>query len=266
MTDLKDRPTPRRLPWSRITSVLYPILAIIVTLTAWALIVHIYRIPDYLLPPPNAVFTTLRDEAPYLAKQSVTTLTEVLLGFAAATVVGILIAIAMSTWRPFEQAIYPLLVASQEVPQVAFAPILLVWFGFGITSKVIIAFLIAFFPIVVNMAVGLRSVPTELVDLAHSTRASRLLILRKIRFPFSLPYLFTGLKIAATFSVIGAVVGEFVGAGDGLGYVLVTANGRLDTALMFAAIVVLVIMGLLMYIFIVIIERLVIPWHVSQRQ
>jgi len=259
-------PRPRRrLTWQRIASVVYPMLALVLLVIIWDLVVRIFKIRDYLLPGPGAVFRTLIDEAGYLADQSVTTTQEVILGFILATVVGLLIAIAIATWRPFEQAAYPLLVASQEIPQVAFAPLLLVWFGFGITSKVIIAFLIAFFPVVVNTAVGLRSVPTELIDLARSTRASSLTILRKIRFPYALPYAFTGLKIGATFAVIGAVVGEFVGAGKGLGYVLVTANGRLDTALMFAAIIVLVVLGLALFFVVVLIERLVIPWHVTQR-
>ncbi|MGI8418732.1 MAG: ABC transporter permease [Nakamurella sp.] len=255
----------RRLTWQQMASVVYPLLAILLLVVIWDLVVQIFKIRDYLLPRPGAVFRTFIDQAGYLAEQAVTTIQEVILGFILATMVGLLIAVAIATWRPFEQAAYPLLVASQEIPQVAFAPLLLVWFGFGITSKVIIAFLIAFFPIVVNTAVGLRSVPTELIDLARSTRASSLTILRKIRFPYALPYAFTGLKIGATFAVIGAVVGEFVGAGKGLGYVLVTANGRLDTALMFAAIIVLVVLGLALFFVVVLIERLVIPWHVTQR-
>ena len=259
------RPARHWLTKGRVTSIVYPTVALFLVIVVWALVKKVFGIKDYLLPSPTAVFTTLRQEAAYLSKQSVTTLEEVLIGFAVAAVVGVLIGIAIATWRSFEQAVYPLLVASQEVPQVAFAPLLLVWFGFGITSKVIIAFLIAFFPIVVNTAVGLRSVPPELIDLARATRAPALKVLGKIRFPHALPHVFTGLKIGATFAVIGAVVGEFVGAGNGLGYVLVTANGRLNTALMFAAIVVLVILGLALFFIISLIERLVIPWHASQR-
>jgi NitT/TauT family transport system permease protein len=260
------RPSRRWLTKGRITSVVYPMVALALVVVGWAVVKKVFDIKDYLLPSPSAVFSTLRREASYLFEQSMTTLQEVLIGFALAAVVGVLIGIAIATWRPFEQAVYPLLVASQEIPQVAFAPLLLVWFGFGITSKVIIAFLIAFFPIVVNTAVGLRSVPPELVDLARATRAPAHKVLRKIRFPHALPHVFTGLKIGATFAVIGAVVGEFVGAGNGLGYVLVTANGRLNTALMFAAIIVLVILGLGLFFIISVIERLVIPWHASQRR
>jgi NitT/TauT family transport system permease protein len=256
---------PRRIGWHQVASVLYPTLALVLVIVIWDLAIRIFNIKDYLLPTPSSVFSTLYHEAHYLADQSVITIQEVLLGFGIATGGGVLLAIAIATWRPFEQAIYPLLVASQEVPQVAFAPLLLVWFGFGLTPKVIVACLIAFFPIVVNTAVGLRSVPVELTDLARSTKASSLAVLLKIRFPHALPYLFTGLKIGAAFAVIGAVVGEFVGAGAGLGYVLVTANGRLDTALMFAAIIVLVVLGLALFGIVNLIERLVIPWHVSQR-
>ena len=259
------RPHRRWLTKGRITSVVYPTVALVLVVVGWAFVKRLFDIKDYLLPSPSAVFSTLRHEASYLFEQSMTTLQEVLIGFALAAVIGVLIGIAIATWRPVEQAVYPLLVASQEIPQVAFAPLLLVWFGFGITSKVIIAFLIAFFPIVVNTAVGLRSVPPELVDLARATRAPAHKVLRKIRFPYALPHVFTGLKIGATFAVIGAVVGEFVGAGNGLGYVLVTANGRLNTALMFAAIIVLVILGLGLFFIISVIERLVIPWHASQR-
>lgn len=146
------------------------------------------------LPSRGAVWSTLRTQWQYLASESVPTIEEVLLGFAAATIFGIAIAIAIVTWRPVAKAVYPLLVASQEVPQIDFAPLLLVWFGFGLTSKVIVAFLIAFFPIVVNTAAGLRSVSTELLDLAHSTRASGFTILRKIRFPFALPHILRGAR------------------------------------------------------------------------
>jgi NitT/TauT family transport system permease protein len=261
----KARRLPRRISWHRLASFIYPALTLVLVIVIWDLAIRIFHIRDYLLPTPGSVFSTLYHEAHYLADQSVVTIEEVLFGFGIATGVGVLIAIAIATWRPVEQATYPLLVASQEVPQVAFAPLLLVWFGFGLTPKVIVAFLIAFFPIVVNTAVGLRSVPAELIDLARSTKASSLSVLLKIRFPYALPYAFTGLKIGAAFAVIGAVVGEFVGAGEGLGYVLVTANGRLDTALMFAAIIVLVFLGLVLFGIVNLLERLVIPWHVSQR-
>src|ERR1017187_4928467 len=229
----------------RIEAVLYPAGALLVALAVWQLVIVVFSIHSSLLPSPGAVYDTLTGQWRYLATESVPTIEEVLLGFAAATVVGIAMAVAIVTWRPFEKAVYPLLVASQEVPQ--------------------IAFLIAFFPVVVNTAAGLRSVPTEMLDLAHSTRASGFTILRKIRFPFALPHIFTGLKIGVTFAVIGAVVGEFVGSGDGLGYVLMTANGRLDTATLFAAIGVLVVMGLVLFLAVSLLERLLIPWHVSQR-
>jgi NitT/TauT family transport system permease protein len=262
MTEPKLTRTARR---QRIESFAYPAAALVLAIAAWELIILIFNIQAYLLPSPAAVYSSLTGQASYLASESVPTIEEVLLGFAVATVVGISMAVAIVTWRPFEKAVYPLLVASQEVPQIAFAPLLLVWFGFGLTSKVIIAFLIAFFPIVVNTSAGMRSVPAEMLDLAHSTQASGFTILRKIRFPFALPNIFTGLKIGVTFAVIGAVVGEFVGSGNGLGYVLMTANGRLETSLLFAAIIVLVVMGLVLFLAVSMLERALIPWHVSQR-
>ena len=262
MTEPKLTRTASR---QRIESFAYPAAALLLAIAGWELVILIFNIQAYLLPSPAAVYSALTGQWSYLASESVPTIEEVLLGFAVATVVGISIAVAIVTWRPFEKAVYPLLVASQEVPQIAFAPLLLVWFGFGLTSKVIIAFLIAFFPIVVNASAGMRSVPSEMLDLAHSTQASGFTILRKIRFPFALPNIFTGLKIGVTFAVIGAVVGEFVGSGNGLGYVLMTANGRLDTSLLFAAIIVLVIMGLVLFLAVSMLERALIPWHVSQR-
>src|ERR1700691_2787295 len=211
MTEPKLNRTARR---QRIESFAYPAAALLLAIAGWELVILIFNIQAYLLPSPAAVYSSLTGQWSYLASESVPTIEEVLLGFAVATVVGISIAVAIVTWRPFEKAVYPLLVASQEVPQIAFAPLLLVWFGFGLTSKVIIAFLIAFFPIVVNAS---------------------------------------------------AVVGEFVGSGNGLGYVLMTANGRLDTSLLFAAIIVLVIMGLVLFLAVSMLERALIPWHVSQR-
>jgi NitT/TauT family transport system permease protein len=267
MTETAARPSAyqRAIRRRRIETFAYPAAALLLTLAAWQLAIVIFHIQPYLLPSPASVWSTLTGQWQYLASEATPTIEEVLLGFALATIVGISIAVAIVSWRPFEKAVYPLLVASQEVPQIAFAPLLLVWFGFGLTSKVIIAFLIAFFPIVVNTSAGMRSVPTEMLDLAHSTRASGFTVLRKIRFPFALPNVFTGLKIGVTFAVIGAVVGEFVGSGNGLGYVLITANGRLDTALLFAAIAVLVVMGLVLFLAVSLLERLLIPWHVSQR-
>jgi NitT/TauT family transport system permease protein len=269
-----DQPEPRkaatsdrlRLWWRRAETFVYPVLAIVGLLVLWQVLVIVLNIAPYLLPKPTDVIATLIQDLPNLMAQSVVTIEEIVAGFALSVIVGIPLAVGIVTWRGFEKTMYPLLVASQTVPKVAIAPLFLVWFGFGQTPKVLIAFLIAFFPIVIDTAVGLRSVPTEMTDLAHSMGASRLALFWKIRFPYALPNIFGGLKVGITLAVIGAIVGEFVGADSGLGYVLVIANGRLDTSLLFAAILVLVLIGIVTFLIVDIAERMAIPWHVSKRK
>jgi NitT/TauT family transport system permease protein len=156
----------------------------------------------------------------------------------------------------------PLLLIAQLVPKVAIAPLLLIWFGYGLTPKVLIAFLVAFFPIVVNGASGLSAVQPELLDLANSLQASCWQTFWKVRMPTALPELFSGMKIAVTLAIIGAIIGEFVGGNSGLGYLIIVANQELDTALAFAAIVLLSLMGIVLYGLIELLERWLMPWHV----
>ena len=252
--------------WRNAETIVYPVAAIVGLLVLWQVFVVVFNIAPYLLPKPTDVLVTLIQDLPDLISQSVITVEEIVLGFALSVIVGIPLAVGIVTWRAFEKSIYPLLVASQTVPKVAIAPLFLVWFGFGQAPKVLIAFLIAFFPIVIDTAVGLRSVPTEMTDLAHSMGASPLALFWKIRFPYALPNIFGGLKVGITLAVIGAIVGEFVGSDSGLGYVLVIANGRLDTALLFAAILVLVLIGIITFLIVDGAERVAIPWHVSKRK
>ena len=155
----------------------------------------------------------------------------------------------------------PLLLIAQLIPKVAVAPILLVWFGYGFAPKVIIAFLVAFFPIVVNVASGFVSVQRELLDLGRSLEASRWQIFWKFRIPTALPDLFSGMKIAVTLAVTGAIIGEFVGGDKGLGYLIIIANQELDTPLAFAALLIISIAGILLYAGIELAERLLIPWE-----
>jgi NitT/TauT family transport system permease protein len=256
----------RQLLWRRAETIAYPVAAMVGFLVFWQAFVVVFNIAPYLLPKPTDVLVTLANDLPDLLAQSIVTVEEIVLGFALSVVVAIPLAVGIVAWRGFEKSMYPLLVASQTVPKVAIAPLFLVWFGFGQTPKVMIDFLIAFFPIVIDTAVGLRSVPTELTDLAQSMGASRLALFWKIRFPYALPNIFGGLKVGITLAVIGAVVGEFVGSDSGLGYVLVIANGRLNTSLLFAAIIVLVLIGVITFLIVDIAERLAIPWHVSRRK
>jgi NitT/TauT family transport system permease protein len=159
----------------------------------------------------------------------------------------------------------PTLLFFQVVPKVAVAPLFLVWFGVGATPKILVAFLISFFPIVIDAAVGLRSMTPEMGDLARSMGSTRMQIFTRFRLPTSLPYLFSGLKVAATLAIAGAVVGEFVGADRGLGYLLLVTNSNMETSLMFATIVALTIIGLAFFYVVEFVETLLIPWHVTHR-
>ncbi|HZD01610.1 MAG TPA: ABC transporter permease [Actinomycetes bacterium] len=245
------------------SGILIPTAVMVVLLLIWQGVVVAFHIPGYLLPAPTTVLRTLFDEWDQLFSQSIPTLLETLAGFAMSIPVGIGLAVLTVASRPIEKAVYPLLVASQVVPKVALAPLFLVWFGFGLLPKILITFLIAFFPIVIETAVGLRSVPVEMLDLARSMGSSRSQVFWRFRFPHALPNIFGGLKVAITLSVIGSIVGEFVGADQGLGYLLTVSIGRLDTALLFAAIVVLVVIGVVLYGVVDFVERATVRWHPS---
>ena len=188
-----------------------------------------------------------------------------LAGYALAVAVAVPLAIAITSSERFDRFITPQMLFFQVVPKVAIAPLFLVWFGVGATPKILVAFLISFFPIVIDAAVGLRSMSAEMRDLARSMGASRWQVFAQFRLPTSLPYLFSGLKVAATLAVAGAVVGEFVGADKGLGYLLLVTNSNMETALMFATIVALTIIGLVFFYAVEFLEKLLIPWHVTHR-
>ena len=244
---------------------LTPFAGILVFLAVWEAGVVLYKVPAYLLPPPTGVLDTFVKEFPRLAYHGWVTTYEMLLGYGLAVAVAIPLAIAITASQPFDSFITPQMLFFQVVPKVAIAPLFLVWFGVGATPKVLVAFLISFFPIVIDAAVGLRSMPTEMRDLARSMGATRLQIFTRFRLPTSLPYLFSGLKVAATLAVAGAVVGEFVGADKGLGYLLLVTNSNMQTSLMFATIAALTAIGLVFFYAVELFESLLIPWHVTHR-
>lgn len=190
---------------------------------------------------------------------------EMLMGYFLAIFVAIPMAIAITASPNFDRFVTPILLFFQTVPKISLAPLFLVWFGVGITPKILVAFLISFFPIIIDTAVGLRSIAPEMVDLARSMGATRFQIFSRFRLPTSLPYLFSGLKVASTLAVVGAVVGEFVGADKGLGYLLLVANSNLLTSLMFAAIFSLTAQGLILFYIIQKLETILIPWHITVR-
>jgi NitT/TauT family transport system permease protein len=189
----------------------------------------------------------------------------VLSGFAAAVLVGVPLAFAVVLSRSVERVTMPFLVMSQTIPKVAIAPILVVWLGFGILPKIAIVFLIAFFPIVVSTVVGLKSVESDMIDLVRSMGARTLKIMLRVRGPTALPQMFAGFKIAICLSVVGAIVGEFVGSDKGLGYLLLTATGTLDGTLVWSALFILIAIGIVLFAMVSKFERLAIPWHVSIR-
>src|ERR1700730_10955304 len=200
--------------------------------------------------------------AAVLIKHSLGTTVEILLGFALSVAVGVPLALAIYLWRPFERVVYPLLISSQAVPKVAVAPLFLVWFGFGLVPKVLIAFLIAFFPVVINTVMGLAGLAGAEGYLAQSMGFGATATFFKFRLPNALPAIFAGLKISITLAVFGAVVGEFVGGDAGLGYLLMVANGSMDTRLLFAGIVALTVLGVVLFLLVELAERLAIPRHI----
>lgn len=242
-----------------------PVIGILGFLAIWEIAVIFFKLPAYLLPRPTEIVRTLIEEWDQLQSNGLVTAYEMILGYVLAVAIGVPLAIGITVSPSFDRFITPILLFFQTVPKIAIAPLFLVWFGVGTMPKVLVAFLISFFPIVIDTAVGLRSISLEMIDLARSMGASRMQIFTQFRLPTSLPYLFSGLKVAATLAVVGAVVGEFVGADRGLGYILLVANSNLQTALLFATIVVLTALGLLLFYAIEVLEHFMIPWHVSRR-
>jgi NitT/TauT family transport system permease protein len=249
----------RRRSRARISAVIYPVMTVIGTLVAWEFATRAFDIPAYLLPAPSRIAVSLAENAALILKHGWVTTIEIVLGFLLSIVVGVPLALAIFMWPAFSRSVLPLLVSSQAMPKVAVAPLFLVWFGFGLLPKVLIAFLIAFFPIVIGTAVGLASIEQEKIHLARSMGLGAAATFFKIRLPSALPSVFGGLKISITLAVVGAVVGEFVGGDAGLGYLLMVANGNIDTPLLFAGLVALTVQGVVLFFLVELVERVAIP-------
>jgi len=238
----------------------YPALGSLLILVAWHFYVVIFKVPMAVLPSPLQVWNALIASRAALLSEGWITLKECVYGFALAFAVGVPLAVAVANSKVLNQMFYPLLIATQSVPKVALAPIVLVWLGTGLESKLAIVFLVAFFPIVVDTATGLRATPNELIELARSLRASGWQVFSKVQFPAALPFVLSGCKVAVTLAVIGAVIGEFVGSNAGLGNLLLTANSQVDTPLAFAALFGLALLGLLLYGAVALLEMAMAPW------
>lgn len=240
-----------------------PPVVFLLTLIAWDLLSRLTGLPAFILPSPLLVaerfLQAISDGS--LLRHTGVTLFEVLMGLLVGAGSAILMGYAIAKSRIFERLVSPFLIASQAVPIVAIAPLLIIWFGQGIYSKVIICALIVFFPVLVNTVVGLRAVPRALNELMRSLHATRWQMLRHLEIPAALPVFLGGLRIGATLSVIGAVVGEFVGADKGLGFLINVGRGQYDTALVFVAVITLVALALILYGTVILLEKRFLAWQ-----
>jgi NitT/TauT family transport system permease protein len=241
-------------------------LSFLAFLLLWQAVVMLTGIKPYILPSPTEILTAMWAKLPRLLNAAAYTVQPMLLGYAAAVVLGVLIALGIAFSRRVEGLVYPLLVFFQIIPKIAVAPLFIIWFGFGLLPKVLLVFLLSFFPVVVSAITAFRSVDADIMDLARSTGAGTLRTFWKIQFPHALPTLFTGFKVAAALSSTAAVVAEFVASDRGLGFLLLEFNGALDTTMTFATIIVLSVLGLALYGAVEVVERFAIPWHVSRRE
>ena len=252
----------RRAPaGARLAERALPVLFIVAVLVVWEIVSILGSVPSYLLPAPTAIFGRILSSWSVLWHNAIVTTSEVIIGFVVGVVLGIGLAIPIAYSRLVNNMIYPLIIASQAVPKIAIAPLLVLWLGFELGPKIAVTALMVFFPITVTAAEGFASVDRNLLDLLRSVHASPAQIFFRIRFPHALPQIFSGLKIGITLAVVGAVVGEWVGADSGLGYLLVYANTLLDSTLLFAALFLLIALGVILFLIVDVAERLLLPWH-----
>jgi NitT/TauT family transport system permease protein len=237
-----------------------PVLGVVLLIMAWHFYVVAFNVPPAVLPKPGLVLDSMIANWRVIVQEGRITLLESLYGFLLAFAFGIPLAVAISSSRTLNLMFYPLLIATQSVPKVALAPLILVWLGTGLESKLAIAWLVAFFPIVVDTATGLRNTPAEYLDLATSVRANAFQTFWKIRFPAALPFVISGSKVAITLAVIGAVIGEFIGSNDGLGNLLLVANSQINIPLAFACLFGLALIGIGLYAAVVLVEIVLKPW------
>ncbi len=238
-----------------------PAAFVLLVLLAWEIVANLGSVPTYILPAPTAIAERVVRSWGTLWDATIVTTSEVLIGFVVGVALGIGLAIPIAYSRIVRSTLYPLIVASQAVPKIAIAPLLVLWLGFGIWPKIAVTTLMVFFPVTVTAAEGFSSVDRNLLDLLRSVDASPAQIFLRVRFPHALPHIFSGLKVGITLAVVGAVVGEWVGADSGLGYLLTYANTLLDSTLLFAALFLLIVLGVILFVAVDLGERLLLPWH-----
>jgi NitT/TauT family transport system permease protein len=245
---------------NRLVRYLLPLVGLALLIVAWHAYVVAFDVPVAVLPRPGLVLQSSIANWRLVVSEGWITLLESLYGFVLAFVLGVPLAVAIAGSRTLNLMFYPLLIATQSLPKVALAPLILVWLGTGMSSKLAIAWLVAFFPIVVDTATGLRNTPAEFLDLATSVRASAFQTFWKIRFPAALPFVISGCKVAITLAVIGAVIGEFIGSNEGLGNLLLVANSQVNIPLAFACLIGLAVIGIGLYAVVAAAELALKPW------
>jgi NitT/TauT family transport system permease protein len=249
--------------WSWLREYGLPALAIAALLGGWEVACRAARIPVWLLPAPSAIVRETWKWADRIPMHAGVTLYETLGGFALSVLVGVPIAVGI-VYSPFlRRVLYPLIVVLNSVPKIALAPLFLIWIGHGLVTNIIVATIVAFLPMVVNTATGLESVEPDLLQLTQSLRAGPLQVFWKVRLPWALPHVFSGMKVAMSLAVIGAVVGEFVGSDKGLGYLIIVASSNLNTAVVFGVMAALSILGVGVFWVVVVSERLICPWYIQ---
>jgi NitT/TauT family transport system permease protein len=251
--------------WTAHGAWITPALSLLCCLVIWEAAVRYFQPPIYLIPAPTLIAGKLIAGYPLFLQETLHSVVAIIIGFALAVVVGIPAATLMIYSEWFRRSVYPILLTAQVLPKVALAPLFIVWFGFGLLPKVLMTFLISFFPIVVDTLTGLNSVRPESLMLIRSMGGTRWQAFRKIRLPSALPSIFGGFKVAITFAVVGTIVAEFVGSDHGLGYILVLARGNLDTVTVFATILWLIVIGFLFYFAVEVAERICIRGRGSNR-
>lgn len=237
-----------------------PLILLVLLVLLWELLVRLFKVESWLLPAPTAIVASLIKDWPTLRSHTLVTLYEALIGFLLSVGFAFALAWVMDSVPLVRRALYPLLVTSQTVPIISVAPLFLIWFGYGLTPKVLVIVLVCFFPVAVSFLQGLADVDTEIIDLLRSMGASPWLIFRLAKLPAALPTFFSGLKIAATYSIMGAVIGEWLGAEAGLGYYMTLSQRSFLTARMFAIIVIITVLSLALFKVIEILERALTPW------
>lgn len=243
-----------------------PLVFFVVLLILWEILVEVIKVPAFILPPPRDLWTAFFKKLPILGHHSWITFIEAFGGFTLSLILGVGFAISVVYSRHLQNTIYPLIVILYAMPKSAFAPLMVIWVGYGIFSKISIAFLVAFFPIVVNTVVGLKEVEPELLELARINRGSAWDVFKKIRLPNSLPYMFAGIKVAIVLSVTGAIVAEFVAANEGLGYLVLQANYSLDTAFALVILLILAVLSLGLFWLAELCQRKLAPWSAAVRE